>query len=669
MFRSPRQFALPIIFCIVLGLSQVAFAGDEPWREVTPAELQMKTPKVESDADAEAIFWEVRIDDSSEEKLTQKHYVRVKIFTERGREKYSKFDIPFTKGIKIKDLSARVIKADGTIVEILKTDIFEREIIKAGGIKIKAKSFAVPNIEPGAIVEYRYKQIDDDAGAVGMKLKMQQDVPVQTLSYYYKPYNSKVPDFKSYVDRSMSFSKDKNGYYLASKTNVPSFKEEPRMPPEDVVRPWILLQGSGLTITDVTSMSISFMIKDPSNPAGYWGAYGSERSGIVKMMTKSNNDIKKATADLTASAATQEDKLRKIYEFCQTQVKNWDFDPSITDDAREKISANKTIADVLKRKTGSIGDIDLLFGAMASSLGYETRMAYSGDRSKMFFDPQMTDERLMHRAAVAIKVGEDWKYFNPGIYFLPYGKLVWYEEDVWALLVGEKVFTWSKTPFTDHDGSVYKRTGKLKLSEDGTMEGDIREERSGQPAVIYKLNYYDESPSKREEDFKEELKGRMSTAEVSNIVIENAEDPTKPVVFSYKVRIPSYAQKTGKRLFLQPGFFKYGAGPVFSNTSRKYDVYFNYAWEENDLINITLPTGYTLDSADAPAPLADQQKIGLLQINMAMDNAANMLKYQRRFYFGAGAQTLFPVSAYPVLKQFFDSFQVSDTHTVTLKQM
>jgi hypothetical protein len=668
MFSIFRQIALISVLCIVLASSQAVSAGDEPWREVTPAELQMKTPRVEPDADAEAIFWEVRIDDSASEKLTQKHYVRVKIFTERGREKFSKFDIPFTKGIKIKELSARVIKPDGTIVEIAQADIFEREIVKVGGIKVKAKSFAVPNIEPGVIVEYRYKQIDDDSGAAGMRLKMQQDVPVQTLSYYYKPYNSRVPDFKSYVDPSMSFTKEKNGFFVASKTNVPSFKEEPRMPPEDVVRPWILLQGSGLSITSVSESAISFVIKDTSNPIAYWGAVATQRAWRTKLMTKSNSDIKKAAAEITASATTPDDKLKALYEFCQTQIKNTDFDATITDDARAKMSEDKSLADVLKKKSGGSSSIDMLFGAMASSLGFDARVAYSGDRSRMFFSPQVTDERLIHPAAIAVKVGEQWKYYNPGLYFLPYGMLIWYEENVYALLVGEKVFDWSKTPFTDHQGSVYKRTGKLNLSEDGTLEGEIREERTGQPAITYKVKYYDEAPSKREEDFRDELKARMSTAEISDIVIENADVPAKPVIFSYKVRIPSYAQRTGKRLFLQPGFFKYGGTSVFANTTRKFDVYFNYPWEENDAISIRLPAGYALDSADAPAVLEDNQKIGLLKVNMTIDNAANTLEYKRKFYFGADGNTLFPVGSYPALKQFFDGFQEADTHTITLKQ-
>ncbi len=92
----------------------------------------------ESDADAEAIFWEVRVDDASEE-MVMKHYVRVKVFNKRGREKYSKVDIPYIKGAKIKNIMARVIKPDGSTVELAKTDVFDREIAKADKVKIKAK--------------------------------------------------------------------------------------------------------------------------------------------------------------------------------------------------------------------------------------------------------------------------------------------------------------------------------------------------------------------------------------------------------------------------------------------------------------------------------------------------------------------------------------------------
>lgn len=669
MFLVNRMWFVSFLsLCLLLVNSQTVFAQDKEWREVSPAEIAMKTPTVEPDADAEAMFWEVRIDDSSSDELAMRHYVRVKIFTERGREKFSKLDIPFVKGMKVKDVAARVIRPDGSIVELKKEEIFEREIVKANGIKIKAKSFAVPNIEPGAIIEYRYREVIDDAGAVGMRLTFQRDIPVRNLSYYYKPYNDKQPSFQGYNMQGVNFVKDKKGFYLAEQRNVPSFKEEARMPPEDQVRPWMLLQGVRVNVVGVTNSSISFSIKDPSNMVQYWASVSGEKAGLTKYMTKSNGDIKKAAAEITASASTPEEKLKKLYEFCQTQIRNITFDSSLNDEQRKKLSVNKSLADVLKNKSGNNMEVDMLFGAMANALGMESRVAFLADRSQMFFDPKMTNEYFIHPGAIGVNIGDNWKLFNPGAKFLPYGMLTWWEEGVWAMLVGEKGFNWIKTPMTSHEKTIAKRTGKFNLLEDGTLEGDVQVEYTGQLAYRYKMDNYNESQNKREEDLKDEIKERLSTAEVSNISVENVSDPEKPFVYRYKLRVPNYAQKTGKRLFVQPGFFESGINPEFSTASRKYDVYFNYPWSETDDIEIRLPKGFALDSADAPAALADPSKIGSLDISMGIDKVSNLLIYKRKFHFGGGGNTLFPATAYQPLKTLFDAFQKADTHTITLKQ-
>jgi len=664
-----RPYFVLLLTCAFLTFNAISvLSQDKDWRPVSPEDLSSKTPVVEPDADAEAIFWEVRIDDSSESELSQRHYVRVKVYTERGREKYSKFDIPFTRDMKIKDLQARVIRPDGSIVEIGKQDIFEREIIKAGGIKIKAKSFAVPNIEPGVIVEYRYKQVDSDTGAKGMRLPFQRDIPIRTLSYYYKPYSSREPSYQSYNFVDAKFVKDKNGFFLATKNNVPSFKEEPSMPPEDTVRPWMMLTGTGFSITSVSEFGISFTVKDPGNPIAYWGGVAADYKGLIQFMNKKNGDIAKAAADITAGSANDDEKLRKLYEFCQTQIKNIDFDTTLTDEDKQKLPETKSLTDVLKRKSAKGAFIDMLFGAMATSLGFDAKVAFTADRSKMFFDPKMTNEKLVHPAAIAILRGEKWKFFNPGMPFVPYGMLVWNEEDVWALIVGDGKYWWQKTPLTQYQDSEAKRTGKFLLSEDGSLEGNVTIQSKGQTALAYRVENYDDSAEKRIENLKDGLKARFSTAEISDIAIENVTNPSKPLITRYKIKVPSYAQKTGKRLFLQPGFFEYGADPVFSSSSRKYDVYFHYPWSENDQVEIQLPAGFALDSADTPGETADPSKIGSDTVMMSIDKGANVLKYDRKFYFGNGDMIVFPSGSYRAVKGLFDLFQKADTHTVSLKQ-
>jgi hypothetical protein len=409
------------------------------WREVSREELQMKTSRVEPDADAEAIFWEVHVDDSSEYELVRKHYVRVKIFTERGQEKYSKIDIPFRKGVKIKDLVARVVKPDGSTIEISEKDVFEREIVKTSGTKVKAKSFVVPGIAPGVVVEYRYREIIPNAGTVGMILEFQKDIPIQSLTYYYKPFSQKEPKYYGYRVDGVNFVKAEKGFFVAKRENIPAFREEPYMPPEDAVRPWIKLRRrtySFLAVTasvfgiDPSSFLTKYTAKDPSNPQ-YWGIFAGENSHFVKFIIKENKEIRKVAEEITASAKTDDEKLRAIYEFCQRQIRNLSFEPadSIAEDEAKKLRKIDSIGDILKNRKGYSAHIDMLFGAMASSLGYEVRIAFASDRSELFFDPAVNDEDLVRPAAIAVKVGNQWKLFNPGVKFLPYGMLLWYEED------------------------------------------------------------------------------------------------------------------------------------------------------------------------------------------------------------------------------------------------
>jgi hypothetical protein len=166
---------------------------------------------------------------------------------------------------------------------------------------------------------------------------------------------------------------------------------------------------------------------------------------------------------------------------------------------------------------------------------------------------------------------------------------------------------------------------------------------------------------------KEDIKQRMSTAEVTSIKLENVTDPNKPLVFSYHVKVPGYAQRTGKRLFLQPAYFVHGLSPVFSTASRKYPIYFSHPWAEDDEVTIELPPGFALDNADAPMPF----KAGIISeykpmFGMTKDNKQLIAK--RSFFFGGGDYILFPVSSYLQLKSLFDQLNTADNHTITLKQ-
>ena len=119
------------------------------WQPIDPSELSQKTPRVEPGADAEAIFWDVHVQDSfqgGDVSLTLSHYIRIKIFTDLGREKYATIEIPRLGKRSINDVAGRTIKADGSVIEINKDAIFDRQLVKTKGVKLQGKTFTLPNV-------------------------------------------------------------------------------------------------------------------------------------------------------------------------------------------------------------------------------------------------------------------------------------------------------------------------------------------------------------------------------------------------------------------------------------------------------------------------------------------------------------------------------------------
>lgn len=69
-------------------------------------------------------------------------------------------------------------------------------------------------------------------------------------------------------------------------------------------------------------------------------------------------------------------------------------------------------------------------------------------------------------------------------------------------------------------------------------------------------------------------------------------------------------------------------------------------------------------------PGAVNETTGLagLNIKIELNKETNVLKYSRRFSFGANGRIIFDAGAYKPLKFLFDSIHKADTHVISLKQ-
>jgi hypothetical protein len=653
----PRTITILSTWCLLLAL--VLFAdraqAAPKWKPVDPAELADNKPHVDPDAGAEIILQDVSLDHSSWYGADNTTYVRIKIYNQRGVDKFSIVELPYDEHSKLSYIFARTIKPDGTTVELDPKDIYDREIIKADNIRRKVKAFAPPGLEPGAIVEYRYTEITDEA-TMSVQMFFQSKIPARLVRFRLK-----LLKIANYDVCALSFNCPAQPLKLSPEgecsfemANQKAASEEPFQPPAINTLSTILVYRKWAASTDVTSE--------------YWGEFSKKWYREVDFRAKPNKAITTALAGIVAPSDSDDEKLRKIYDFCRTKIISRYSDASnLTGRQVSKLKENETAADVLKAGNASHDDFSLLFAALVRAAGLDAGFAQCNDRTHVNYNPKLiTGLFMMEDLVVRVRTMGGWRYFDPGTLYLPFGTLSWHNCDTMILHCDDSGKA-EPMPLAGPaaEASQVSRKADLKLDSEGVLEGNVTEDYTGYQDVTFKNILDDKTATERETFVREQVQEKLKLAEVSAIVVENAASPTEPLKISYHLRIPAYADRTGTRLFLQPAIFQKGAPSWFEAETRQTTIMFPYRYTTNDEIHITPPEGYTLEEASSPGGV-DMGPVGEYNLSLAVGRETGTLSYKRTFKLTG---LTFAKKSYKPIKAMFDEIYTKDGHTVILKRI
>lgn len=661
-----HKFLIGLLCISALPQSYGETPIDIAWLPVTDAERNMKNPVVDQNAGVEALFWRVHVRDEMlggrELQRVFYNYVRLKIFDEKGKEKASTIELPFSEKRHIMYVHGRTVKADGTELELKQNSVFERDLVRAGHRRSKVEAFAMPGVEPGAIVEYRWKEILSDSHIMYARLQFQREFPIQNVTYFVQPLAGRYTTYQMFTltfnCKPSALKREDDGFWSTTLENVPAFREEPMMPGEATVRPWLLLcyRENG---------------KFPE-PEKYWHNAGKEMySDSLRQALKANDDVKRAAAGAVAGATDESQKIGALIGYIRKNLRDL-FGRQVTEAERSKILKEwpkdrlRTSGEVLKSGVGTDSELNTLFASMASCVGLEARPAMVADRDDMAFEPRLADRYFLPNVDMAVNIGGKWQLYDVSARWLPSRMISWREEGMKALLSDPKEPIFIESPTSPPEASMAVRSAKLALAGDGTIEGEIDQEYTGNMAVEYRYEMDGEAEARRLEHLKERFTKVFADAEVSGMRIENADDPEQALKMHCHIKISGYAQRTGKRILLQPLLFQRGVPPLFTATERRYPIDLHYAWQEQDTISITLPNGFVLDHGENPGSL-NIGAPGSYAVSLSVKNGRELVCV-RGLTFGKGGALAFGVGLYPKVKTVFDEIHRRDDITIALKQ-
>ena len=577
MSASLRPVIPLLFFCFLAALTVAPFAhAGEDWLPISPEERTMTAEPKAPGAPAIYLYRQVDRDDVEYRENT---YDRIKIFTEEGR-KYADIEIPFVKDfVNIKNIQARTIHPDGTIVNF-DGKIYEKMIVKAKGVKYLAKTFTMPDVQVGSILEYRYTTVRPDGYIFDSRWVLSEELFTKHAKFSLHQNSQFALQWswpRGLPDGTNPPVMDHRVVRLETE-NVPAFQIEDYMPPQDEMK-----------------YRVDFMYtrSEEKDPDRFWKGEAKKLYREINSFTDSRKTMEQAVSQIVQPTDTPEQKLQKIYARCQ-KVRNTSFERDKTEQEhrREKLKDTHDVGDVWKHGYGDGGEITWLFLALARAAGFEASPVMISTRDTHFFNAKLMNPDDLNTNVVVVKLDGKDIYLDPGIAFAPFGLLPWYETGVPGLRVDAEGGTWITTTLPGTSQSGIERKAALQLDDSGALEGKVSITFRGLAALWRRLDELDEDDAQRKKFLEDEIRGYVpvsAEAELTNTPDWSSSSPT--LVAEFKLKVPDWASSAGRRTVLAAEVFGGDEKHLFEGASRVHPIYFHYPYADMDDVTITPPPG------------------------------------------------------------------------------
>jgi hypothetical protein len=632
------------------GVVLVNVARADDWKPITPEELKMTSVTEAPGAPAVILYRQVDRDDASHA-TNEYDYMRIKILTEEGRDQANVI-IPFEKGrTSIINIRARTIQPDGKIIEF-DGKVYEQMVEKTKGVKYLAKTFTLPDVHAGSIIEYHYSIDFADHWIFGSHWLLSEDLFTKKAIFTLKPYQRYPWNVQWSWPAGLPLgttppTEGPDHIVRMTSENIPAFIEEDYMPPVNEVK-----------------FRVLFTYRDEpfeSDVDKYWKQFAKKKTGQIEGFADKKKAMEEAVKSIVSASDAPEVKLRKIYDRVQ-QIPNASYMPAKSEEQRkrENIKENKDVEDLWKHQYGDGVELTWLFLGLARAAGFEAYPCLVSGRSDYFFRKERVNGMELDANVVLVKVGGKDQYFDPGSAFTPYGLLPWMETGVAGMRFDKNGGTWIQTEMPASSETRIERNAQLKLTTEGDLEGKLKVTFTGLEALDRRIRQRNEDETARKKNLEDEVKNYIPAgSEVELINTPEWKNGNVLLTAEFNLKVPGWLSAAGKRALLPTGLFGASEKHLFEHANRIWPVYFKYPFETVDDITVTLPDGWKVDNQ--PKDMDRDAKAVEFKLEVKNDGGAVRIKRQLR-----SDVVMVGKEHYSILRNFYQLVKSEDEQQIVL---
>ena len=647
-FVREHHFCVVTILALISSSAVVCHAQDFP--PASQDELKMTSDPQAPGAPAIILFREVNCDNNGFTSH-EDNYVRIKILTEEGRH-YADVAIPFDWGEEVINIRARTVHPDGSIVDF-HDEIFTRNVTEAQGLAYLAKTFVLPDVQVGSIVEYRYTYNLWHNLIFQSHWILNSYLFTKTARFSLRPYGS---DFARIGLRWTwqglppgAEPKEGHDHVLRMEVhNIAAFEVEDFMPPENEMKSRV----------DFITES-EFFDKEPNE---YWRHVDKKWNTDLEDFLGRRKPMEDAVMQIISPNDPAEVKLRKIYDRVQ-QLRNTSYEVEKTaqEQKRDKEKSVYSVDDVWKHGYGTDVELTWLFLGLVRAAGFDACGVWVSSRREYFFDKSTMENHKLNTNTVLVRLNQKELYFDPGAAFTPFGMLTWSETGAPGLCLDKEGGRWVTTSLPRSSESGVDRAAKLKLTETGSLEGTVTITYTGLDAMYHRVEARDDDETARKKLLEDLMKAQVPLP--SEVELTNRPDWSNsemPLVAEFKISIPNWASSAGKRTAITGAVFTAAEKHLFESEARVHPIYLQYPFHKLDDITIELPQGSQVTSL----PAAEKKDEGLVLYTLELKKDGDTIHLTRKLNMDF---LLLQQKYYSALRKFFQAVRAADDQQIILE--
>ncbi len=660
MNRAQRFFCVSavafLLVCAITIAPRSSSAGDD-WLPIAPADLALKDNPAQPGAHAMILYRSSDVNEkyASTDGTTVVEYVRIKIFTQEGTDQ-ANVEIPFVKeSSNIEGIRARTIHPDGSIANF-EAKPFEKIIEKRSGEKFLAKTFTLPDVQPGCIVEYKYRRKYQARFLYDESWTLSSDLFTREGHFSILPYNSDYQVYPLYF-RQFGLStkaipeRQSNGTYALTIHDIPGIADETYMPPLRTLQ-----------------ARVEFYRLEEGTPANetqdrFWARTEKKWDDELEHFINKKNVLEQEVSKTVSPTDSPEVKLRKIYARVQ-QIRDLSAEVSKSEkeQKQENLKKNSNVEDMLRHGYGNSREMNYLLVGLARATGFESEEVFVAPRNINAFYPQLRDPSELGEDIVWVRADSKEYFLDPASIYFPFDVLPWFETNTSGIRLGKKPNDFVDVPGTLSSQATIVRHAELALDADGLATGKLAVDFTGQQAALWRGKTHLQDETGRKKTFEDEIKSWLPAGSGFELTqIANWDKTDQPLHVEGTLSLSAFGSPVGHRILIPATIFLVPQTKAFQSAVRHNAIYFPYPNEEIDDLKFQAPTGYKIETLPAPKTIKPG---AVLNYSMTASQQGSVVEVNRHLVINT---LLLPIDYYAAVRSFFNTVKSNDEAQIVLQ--